>query len=71
MLVKVEVKRTTPSGVVVATLEELTIASWATVTVTVHRGSVLPGAQLLPAVAEVTVLARMPLPVPGLCTVTE
>jgi hypothetical protein len=33
--------------------------------------SVLPDAQLLPAVVEVTVLARMPLPVSGLFTVTE
>jgi hypothetical protein len=31
----------------------------------------LPDAQLLPAVVEVTVLARMPLPVSGLFTVTE
>ena len=40
-------------------------------TVTVQRGSVLPAAQLLPGVAEVTVLARIWLPVSGLFTVTE
>jgi hypothetical protein len=70
-LVNVEVNRITPPGVVVATFAWLTISSWATVTVTVHRASVLPLAQLLPAVAEVTVLARMPPPVSGLSTVTE
>jgi hypothetical protein len=37
----------------------------------VHRVSVLPDAQLLPAVVEVTVLARILLPVSGLFTVTE
>ena len=49
----------------------LTIISRDTVTVAVQRGSVLPDAQLLPAVVEVTVLARMPPPVSGLFTVTE
>ena len=34
-------------------------------------GSALPAAQLLPAVAEVTVLARILSPVSGLFTVTE
>ena len=56
---------------VVATFAWLTISSWATATVAVHRASVLPDAQLLPAVAEVTVLARTPPPVSGLFTVTE
>ncbi len=37
----------------------------------VQRGSVLLAGQLLPAVAEVTVLVRMWLPVSGLLTVTE
>ena len=50
MLVKVEVKRTTPPGVVVGTLAWITISSWATATVTVHRGSVLPLAQSLSGV---------------------
>ena len=36
-----------------------------------HRGSALPDGQLLPAAADVTVLARILLPVSGLCTVTE
>ena len=40
-------------------------------TVLAHRGSVLPLAQLLPAVAEVIVLARLLFPVSGLLTVTE
>ena len=65
------VKRTTPPGVVVDTFDWLTMVSWDTVTVTVQRASVLPGAQLLPGVVEVTVLARVPLPVSGLSTVTE
>ena len=42
-----------------------------TVTVFAHRASVLPLAQLLPAVAEVRVLARILFPVSGLLTVTE
>ena len=41
-----------------------------TVTVLAHRVSVLPLAQLLPAVAEVMVLARLLSPVSGLFTVT-
>ena len=48
----VEVKRTTPPGVVVGTLAGTTISSCATATVTEHRGSVLPDAQLLPAAAR-------------------
>ncbi len=40
-------------------------------TVVVQRGSVPPAGQLLPASVEVTVLARMWLPVSGLFTVTE
>jgi hypothetical protein len=42
-----------------------------TVTVAVQAAFPLPDAQLLPAVVEVTVLARMPLPVSGVFTVTE
>ena len=42
-----------------------------TVTVFAHRVSVLPLAQLLPAVAEVRVLVRILFPVSGLLTVTE
>ena len=41
------------------------------VTVLAHRVSVLPLAQLLPAVAEVMVLVRVLFPVSGLLTVTE
>ena len=43
----------------------------ATVTVAVHRGSMLPPAQLVPRIGEVTVLASTLLPVTGLATVTE
>ena len=64
-------KRITPPGAVVATFACMTIKSWATVTVAVQSVSVLPDAQLLPAVVEVTVLVRMPPPVSGLFTVTE
>ena len=42
----------------VATFAVVVIVSRAMLTVTVQRGSVLPLAQLLPAVAEVTVLVR-------------
>ena len=42
-----------------------------TTTVTEHRASVLPAAQLLPAAADVTVCARTLSPVSGLLTVTE
>ena len=41
-----------------------------TVTAFAHWASVLPLAQLLPAVAEVMVLARLLFPVSGLFTVT-
>ena len=37
----------------------------------VQAASLLPAAQLLPGVAEVTVLARILFPVSGLLTVTE
>ena len=40
-------------------------------TVAVHAGSVLPGGQLLPVAAEVTVLVRCLSPVSGLFTVIE
>jgi hypothetical protein len=52
-------------------LAVFTIVSADMSTVTVQRGSVPPAGQLLPAVAEVTVLVRTPLPVSGLSTVTE
>ena len=42
-----------------------------TVTVFAHRVSALPLGQLLPAVAEVIVVARILSPVSGLFTVTE
>ena len=42
-----------------------------TVTVAEHRGSLLPVPQLVPSVVDVTVLARILLPVSGLFTVTE
>ena len=71
MLVIVVVKRRTAPGVVVAALVVVLIVSWDTVTVAEHRGSVLPDPQLLPAAAELTVLARMWFPVSGLFTVTE
>jgi hypothetical protein len=67
----VEVNRTTDPGVVVATPDVFTIVRTATSTVTEHRASVLPAAQLLPPVAEVTVLAKMSFPMSGLFTVTE
>ena len=54
-----------------ATLAVLTIVSSAIWMVVVQAGSVLPEAQLLPVVLDVTVLARMWLPVPGRLTVTE
>ena len=64
---------TTEPGVVVPVLADTAIVrpGIRTVTVLAHRGSVLPLAQLLPAVAEVTVLARILFPVSGLLTVTE
>jgi hypothetical protein len=60
-----------PPGATDATLAVLTMVRPETVTVAVQAAFPLPDAQLLPAVVEVTVLARMPLPVSGLFTVTE
>ena len=60
-----------PPGAIVLTFAVLTIVRPDTVTVAVQAALPLPEAQLLPAVVEVTVLARMPLPVSGLFTVTE
>ena len=58
-------------GVAVAGLNAELIVSAETVTAVVQRGSVLPARQLLPVLVEVTVLARILLPVSGVCTVTE
>src|SRR5258708_39492103 len=58
-------------GVAVAGLGTVAIASWDTVTVLAHRGSVLPDGQLLPAAADVTTLDKTWFPVSGLSTVTE
>ena len=56
---------------VVLALAVLVMVSAVTlVTVVAQRGSVLPSGQLFPAAAEVTVLARIPLPVSGLPTFT-
>ena len=71
MLVNVVVSRNTPPGVMVGTFDWTTIRSWDTATVAVQRASVLPDAQLLPVVVEVTVLVMVPPPVSGLVTVTE
>ena len=71
VLVNVAVNLTTLPGVVLATLALLTIVSWATVTVFVQRGSVLPTGQLLPRLTEVSALVRIMLPVSGFFTVTE
>ena len=65
------VNRTTDPGVAEVTFELATIVSAVTSTAVAQRGSVLPAVQLFPGVAEVRVLARMWLPVSGLCTVTE
>ena len=65
------VNRTVAPGVVVALLAVLVMLSPDTVTVAVQRGSVLPLAQLVPRVAELTVFASTWLPVTGLATVTE
>ena len=54
-----------------AVLAVMVIVSTETVTVLEHLASVLPLAQLLLAVVEVTVLARVLFPVSGLFTVTE
>ena len=56
---------------VVDTFPRSSICSPATFTTVVQRGSVLAAGQLLSAVAEVRVLARMWSPVSGLFTVTE
>src|SRR5580658_5892524 len=57
-------------GVAVTGLNAESIASTETGTVVVQAGSALPAAQLLPAAAEVMRVARLLLPVSGLCTVT-
>ena len=49
----------------------VSVAALTTVSVIVQRGSVLPAAQLLPAAAEVTVLASTRSPVSGLSMITE
>ena len=71
--VTVMVYGTTAPGVVVpAVLVSAIVRPGAsTVTVFAHRVSVLPLAQLPPAVAEVMVLARTLFPVSGVLTVTE
>ena len=71
VLVNVAVNRTTLPGVVDGAAGGEVIASGDTVTVAEHAGSVLPAGQLLPAEAEVRVLARILSPVSGLFTVTE
>ena len=58
-------------GVAIVVLGVTLIARIDTGTLTAHRGSPLPAAQLLPAVTDVTVLERTLSPVSGLCTVTE
>ncbi len=64
---------TTDPGVVVLLPADATISRPGTSTGTeeVHRGSVLLAGQLLPAVADVTVSARILSPVSGSRTVTE
>jgi hypothetical protein len=64
---------TTDPGVAVPVFADTAIVrpGIRTVTALTHRGSLLPLAQLLPAVAEVIVLARTLFPVSGLFTVTE
>src|ERR1700688_1648796 len=62
---------TVAPGVAEATVAVLVMVRPCTSTVAAQRASVLPAAQLLPAVAEVIVLARILLPVSGLFTVTE
>ena len=49
----------------------VSVAALTTVTVTVQRGSAPPAGQLLPAVGEVTVLARTGRRCRGCSTVTE
>ncbi len=70
VLVNTAVNRTTLPGVVDAAAELFVIASEETVTVDEHLRSVLPAGQLLPAEAEVRVLARILSPASGLFTVT-
>jgi hypothetical protein len=71
VLVIVVVSFTVAPGVTVPPLGVETIVSCDTVTAEVHRGSVLPGPQFLPAAVEVTVLLSTWSPVSGLFTVTE
>src|SRR5579862_7018742 len=71
VLVIVVVSSIRPPGKTAPGLPVESITSSATVTVTAHRGSVLPGAQLFPAAAEVTVLVRILSPAAGLFTVAE
>ena len=71
MLVTVIVYCTVAPGVVEAVLAVLAMVRPCTVTVAVQRASALPAKQLVPAVAEVIVLARILFPVSGLFTVTE
>jgi len=59
------------AGVPVLAVSAIVRPGTRTVTVFAHRVSVLPLAQLLPAVAEVRVLVRILFPVSGLLTVTE
>ena len=70
-LVNTAVNRTTEPGVALDTSELFVIVSWATFTVKVQRGSVLPLGQSLPGEVEVRVLARIMSPVSGFFTVTE
>ena len=65
------VNRTTEPGVVLLAPALLTIVSTATSTVAVQLAAGFPAGQVLPAVAEVIVLARILFPVSGLLTVTE
>src|ERR1700689_1696225 len=61
---------TVAPGVADAALALLVMVRPCTSTVAVHRASVPPAGQLVPAVAEVIVLARTLLPASGLLTVT-
>ncbi len=71
MLVTTIENLTVAPGVVLGTFAVLTISSPATVTVVLQRLSLLPVAQLVPRVVELTVLASTLLPVSGSFTVTE
>jgi hypothetical protein len=73
VLAAVTVYCTTEPGAVVPLPTEASMVrpgtrSW---TMAVHRGSLPPTGQLLPVVAEVTVLNRILSPVSGLFTVME